>query len=247
MSENETDKKWMRHAVNLARRSWGQTHPNPLVGAVLVESGEAVAEGWHRADGGAHAEVEALRALGRPPAQDATLYVTLEPCSTQGRTGACTSAILKAGISRVVVGSEDPNPAHAGQGLEVLRKAGVEVLAGVEAAACADLNLIFGHWITQRKPLLAAKIATTAAGAFASPAGSGERWVTGTEARTDVMHWRHYFPAIGVSANTALADDPSLTVRLEGRAETAPKRFVFDRSLKTAGSLDDLKLFNDAH
>lgn len=247
MPEEATDQKWMRHALKLARRAWGQTHPNPLVGAVIVESGEAVAEGWHRADGGAHAEVEALGSLGRLPAAEATLYVTLEPCSTHGRTGACTSAILEAGIRRVVIGSEDANPAHAGQGLDLLRAAGVEVVAGVLAAECADLNLIFGHWIMRGEPLLAAKIATTGDGAFAPPAGSGERWVTGEEARADVMRWRRYFPAIGVSANTALADNPSLTVRLEGEAERSPRRFIFDRSLKTAGALDDLKLFNDAH
>ncbi len=247
MPENETDQKWMRHALKLARRAWGQTHPNPLVGAVMVESGEAVGEGWHRADGGAHAEVEALRALGRAPAADATLYVTLEPCSTHGRTGACSSAIIEAGIRRVVIGMEDPNPAHAGQGLDLLRAAGVEVVAGVLAAECADLNLIFRHWITQGKPLLAAKIATTGDGAFALPAESGERWVTGKEARADVMRWRRYFPAIGVSANTALADNPSLTVRFEGQPEASPRRFIFDRSLKTATALDDLNLFNDAH
>ena len=247
MPEVSTDEQWMRHALDLARRAWGQTHPNPLVGAVIVELGEAVAEGWHRADGGPHAEVEALRALGRAPAKDATLYVTLEPCSTCGRTGACTDAILEAGIRRVVIGAEDPNPAHVGQGVEVLRAAGVEVVAGVMAAECADLNLIFGHWITRGEPLLAAKIATTAEGAFAPPEGSGTPWVTGPEARADVMRWRQYFPAIGVSANTALSDDPRLTVRMEGAAETSPRRFVFDRELKTAGAIDRLKLYTDAH
>jgi diaminohydroxyphosphoribosylaminopyrimidine deaminase/5-amino-6-(5-phosphoribosylamino)uracil reductase len=247
MPEATTDEKWMRHALNLARHAWGQTHPNPLVGAVIVESGEAVAEGWHRADGGPHAEVEALRALGRAPAKNATLYVTLEPCSTCGRTGACTDAILAAGIRRVVIGADDPNPAHAGQGVDVLRAAGIEVVAGVLAADCADLNLIFGHWITRGEALLAAKIATTADGAFGPPGGSGTPWVTGLKARADVMHWRQYFPAIGVSANTALADDPRLTVRLEGAAETSPRRFIFDRELKTAGALDRLKLYTDAH
>lgn len=247
MPEAHTDEKWMRQALKLARGAWGQTHPNPLVGAVIVESGKVVAEGWHREDGGAHAEVMALQALGRPPAVDATLYVTLEPCSTHGRTGACSSAILKAGIQTVVVGAKDPNPAHAGQGLEVLRAAGLEVRSGILEADCADLNLIFNHWITQGVPLLALKIATTAEGAFCPPAGSGERWVTGAEARADVMCWRNYFPGIGVSANTALADNPSLTVRIAGKAEQSPRRFVFDRNLKTAGSLADLNLYTDAY
>lgn len=121
----------MRRAIGLALRGWGRTNPNPMVGAVLVEDGRVVAEGFHGSDGGPHAEREALAALGRPPGPDATLYVTLEPCSTQGRTGACTEAIIASGLRRVVAGATDPNPAHAGGGFEVLRKAGVEVEAGV--------------------------------------------------------------------------------------------------------------------
>ena len=246
MTENEIDQKWMRHAVDLASRAWGQTHPNPLVGAVIVESGAVVAEGWHRADGGAHAEIEALKELGRAPAADATLYVTLEPCSTYGRTGACTTALIEAGFRRVVVGMEDPNPAHAGQGLDLLREAGVEVVAGVLAAECADLNLIFQHWITRKTPLIAAKIATTSEGDFV-PQEKGVRWVTGPEARLDVMRWRHYFPAIGVSARTVLNDDPALTVRLAGLPEQSPKRIVLDRKLSTAKNLNDLKIYKDAY
>ncbi|CAI8328096.1 MAG: Riboflavin biosynthesis protein RibD [Opitutia bacterium UBA7350] len=245
MPENYTDQKWMRHALNLARRAWGQTHPNPLVGAVIVESDAVVAEGWHRADGAAHAEVEALNELGRAPAKDATLYVTLEPCSTHGRTGACTSAILEAGFRRVVIGADDPNPVHAGKGLQILRAAGVEVVNGVLAAESTDLNLIFKHWITQKTPLIAAKIATTGEGEFA-PSEREARWVTGAEARLDVMRWRQYFPAIGVSANTALSDDPALTVRQASLPEQSPRRFVFDRNLKTAKALKDLKIFKDA-
>ena len=128
----------MRRAIELARRAWGRTHPNPLVGAVIVEDGQVVAEGFHAQDGGPHAERVALAALGRAPRTGATIYVTLEPCSTHGRTGACCDAIRESGIRRVVVGATDPNPAHEGGGFAMLRAAGVEVVTGVLAKECAD-------------------------------------------------------------------------------------------------------------
>ena len=130
-----------------------------MVGAVIVENGEIVAEGWHRKRRYFHAEVVALDTLGRRPSEDAVLYVTLEPCSTCGHTGACTEAIIAAGISHVVIRRKDPNPKHAGRGLERLRAAGVRVRSGVSADLCTDLNLIFNHWITEGTPLLSAKMA----------------------------------------------------------------------------------------
>ena len=142
----------MRRAIDLAQRAWGRTHPNPMVGAVLVEDGQVTAEGFHEKDGGPHAERIALSSLMRNPIPGATLYVTLEPCSTAGRTGACTDAILSAGIRRVVVGAVDPNPAHAGKGLDILRAAGIEVVTGVLGEECADLNLIYNHWIAKGRP-----------------------------------------------------------------------------------------------
>src|SRR4051812_24947922 len=143
---------FMRRAIEVARRGWGDTHPNPLVGALIVEGGEVVAEGFHAKAGEPHAEVNALKALGRKPAAGATLYVTLEPCCTHGRTPPCTEAILAAGLSRVVVGATDPNPAHAGNAFELLRAGGVEVITGVLAEDCTDLNLIFNHRITTGRP-----------------------------------------------------------------------------------------------
>jgi diaminohydroxyphosphoribosylaminopyrimidine deaminase/5-amino-6-(5-phosphoribosylamino)uracil reductase len=216
-----------------------------MVGALIVEGGEIVAEGWHHAAGQPHAEIEALRALGRQPAEDAILYVTLEPCSTCGRTGACTDAIIGSGIRRVVVGAVDPNPAHAGQGLSILRAAGIEVIVGVLADDCSDLNLIFNHWIVKQSPFFAAKMALTLDGKFAAASGHS-KWVTGEIARADVMRWRRYFPAIAVGANTVLCDDPSLTSRIDGEV-WCPRRFVFDRQLRTA-ELETLpQLYTDAH
>jgi len=227
-----SDRAWMERALELARRGWGTTHPNPMVGAVIVENGAEAARGWHARDGGEHAEAAALRDLGRAPRSGATLYATLEPCSTDGRTGACTEAIARAGVRRVVVGARDPNPAHAGAGIERLRAAGVEVLDGVLAGECEDLNLIFNHWIVAGRPLAAAKCALTLDGKFAARTGHS-RWVTGEAARADVMRWRRLFPAIAVSAGTALRDNPRLTSRMKG-GEWCPRRFVLDRDLETA-------------
>ncbi len=245
MAESSIHEPYMARALELARRAWGHTHPNPMVGALIVEQGEIVAEGWHHKAGEAHAEIQALRALGRQPSQDATMYVTLEPCSTHGTTGACTDAIRRAGIKQVVVGATDPNPDHAGHGLEVLRRAGVEVISGVLANECSELNLIFNHWIEQQTPFFAAKIATTLDGKFAASNGHSQ-WVTGELARADVMRWRRYFPSIAVSANTALADNPSLTSRMTGEG-WCPKRFVLDRDLRTERHMGELKLYTDEH
>jgi len=222
----------MHRALLLARRGWGDTHPNPMVGCVLVEDGQVTAEGFHARDGGPHAERVALASLGRNPIPGATLYVTLEPCSTEGRTGACTDAILAAGIRRVVVGAADPNPAHAGRGFEVLRRAGADVTTGVLERECADLNLIFNHWILSGSPLVAGKVATTIDGRIATRTGDSQ-WITGEAARADVHHWRRLFPAIGVGAGTILTDNPKLTARCEGQPEWCPIRFVFDGRLRS--------------
>ena len=222
----------MRRALAVAHSVWGNTAPNPMVGAVIVEDGRVVAEGATAPDGGPHAERQALAALGRSPARDATLYVTLEPCCTAGRTGACTDAIIAAGLKRVVVGATDPNPVHAGHGFEVLRQAGVEVTTGVLARECTDLNLIFNHWITAGTPLIAAKVASTLDGKLACRTGAS-RWITGEVARADVHRWRRLFPGIAVGAMTVLKDNPRLTARVPGQTEWAPWRFVFDGLLRT--------------
>jgi len=170
--------------------------------------------------------------------------VTLEPCCTHGRTGACTEAILASGIRRVVVGATDPNPAHAGRGYEVLRAAGVEVITGVLERECADLNLIFNHWITQGTPLIAAKVASTLDGKLACRTGQSQ-WITNEESRADVHRWRRLFPAIAVGAMTILKDNPRLTARPRGEAEWCPWRFVFDGLLRTVVDKNLPRVFTD--
>jgi diaminohydroxyphosphoribosylaminopyrimidine deaminase/5-amino-6-(5-phosphoribosylamino)uracil reductase len=238
----------MREAIAEARAALGHTHPNPAVGAVLVHAGAIVARGHTAPAGGPHAEVAALRAFaatGLRPTAATTLVVTLEPCSTHGRTPPCTEAIRAAGIRRVIVGATDPNPRHAGRGFALLRAAGIEVTAGVLAGDCTDLNLIFNHWIRTGRPLLAGKIATTLDGRIATRTGAA-KWITGAAARADVMRWRRYFPAIAVGAGTVLADNPRLTARAEDAPEWCPLRFIFDRRLATLAG-DPPQVYGDAH
>lgn len=234
----------MRRALELARSVWGTTHPNPMVGAVIVEEGHIVGEGATAPDGGPHAERLALLARGKTPRPGATLYVTLEPCSTPGRTGACTDAIIASGIKRVVIGATDPNPAHAGRGFEVLRAAGIEVISGVLERECTDLNLVFNHWITRGGPLIAAKVASTLDGKLACRTGES-KWITNEKARADVHRWRRLFPGIAVGAMTILKDNPRLTARQAGAPEWAPWRFVFDGLLRTVVDKNLPAVFTD--
>lgn len=237
---------FMRRALELAQSVWGRTAPNPMVGAVLVEDGKIVAEGATAPDGGPHAERLALLARGKPPRPGATLYVTLEPCSTHGRTGACTEAIIASGIKRVVVGAADPNPAHAGRGFAVLREAGIEVITGVLERDCMDLNLIFNHWITTGTPLFATKSAVTLDGCIACRNGES-KWITGEAARADVMRWRRLFPAIAVGAGTVMKDNPKLTARIPGEEPWCPVRFVFDGLLRSVIDKNLPQLYTDAN
>ena len=188
-----------------------------MVGALIVEHGMVVAEGWHQQAGGPHAEVVALQDLGRKPEEGAEMYVSLEPCSSTGRTPPCTSAILNAGIKKVVVGAIDPDSRHAGHGLDLLREHGVEVvLAPPELGErAARLNFIFNQYVITGRPLIALKMATSLNGMVAERAGYPSR-VTGEAARADVMHWRRLFPAICVGSGTVIADDPSYYCPLAG-------------------------------
>ncbi len=241
---SEQDTRFMQRAIELARKGWGTTHPNPMVGAVIVDHSKVVGEGYHAQAGSDHAEIVALKSVTSSLSRDATLYVNLEPCSTQGRMPPCTEAIIDAGIGRVVIGMVDPNPVHQGKGLRILRAAGVEVDVGVLKLECEDLNLIFNHWITRGKPFFAGKLATTLDGRIATRSGHS-RWITGEDARKDVMQWRRLFPAIAVGSETVLKDDPRLTSRRK-ESEWSPIRFIFDRRLRTL--TDPLpRVYTDSH
>ena len=202
-----------------------------MVGALIVDGGETVGEGFHERAGGPHAEVRALGDVEGELSDRASLYTTLEPCSTVGRTPACTAAILNARISKVVVGAIDPSSQHRGRGLQILRDAGIEVVTGVLEKECEDLNLIFNFRESRERPLFAGKVATTLDGRVATRTGRSQ-WITGKEARADVMKWRRLFPAIAVGSGTVLTDDPRLTSRL-GEEHWCPLRFVFDTTLRT--------------
>lgn len=236
----------MRQALRLAKRAYGCTSPNPLVGAVVVRNGKMLGQGWHRRAGEPHAEIAALRDAERRghSAKGATLYVTLEPCCTHGRTPPCTEAIQAAGIRRVVGGATDPNPAHAGRGFRILRKAGVEVTTGVLAEECVQLNEAFNHWIVHRTPFVTVKSAMTLDGKIARATGES-KWITSERARAVAMRLRQGADAILVGVNTVLADDPGLTIRpprAEGRRQQSdgstrqPKmlrRMVLDSQART--------------
>lgn len=231
--DDEQKERFFARVLKLARKGWGSTHPNPMVGALVVERGEIVAEGYHHACGEPHAEIEAFSSLGREPDPEAVLFVSLEPCSTHGKTPPCTAAILESGIKKVFVATTDPNPKHAGRGIGILVKAGVEVELAPDSVRkeAERMNLIFNHNMLTGGPLVALKLAESANGMVAERSGYPSE-VTGAEAREDVMRWRRLFPAICVGSGTLLADDPSLTSRLPDET-WCPARILVDSSLST--------------
>jgi diaminohydroxyphosphoribosylaminopyrimidine deaminase/5-amino-6-(5-phosphoribosylamino)uracil reductase len=233
------DPKYLRQALRLAGRGYGQTSPNPMVGAVLVKAGKVIGQGWHHRAGEPHAEIEALRDAerrGNSP-KGATLYVTLEPCCTQGRTPPCTDAIKAAGIKRVVAAATDPNPAHAGRGIRILQRAGIRVTTGVLAEEATRLNERFNHWIVHRTPFVIVKAAMTLDGKIATASGES-KWITGPKARAEGMRLRAGADAILVGVNTVLADDPSLTARLASTRKSGVnaarlRRIILDSQART--------------
>lgn len=232
----------MRAALAEARRGLGRTSPNPAVGAVIVRGGRILARGFHRAAGRPHAEIEALRALPSPAdAQGATIYVTLEPCSTHGRTPPCTDAIRRAGIKRVVYGATDPNPAHAGRADALLRAHGIAVTAGVLAADCAALNRAWNYWIKTGRPWVIAKCGLSLDGRISSHPEA--RWITNADSRSDAMQLRAGVDAILIGGGTARADNPRLTLR-GIRGARQPWRVVVTKSGRLPKTLH---LFQDRH
>jgi diaminohydroxyphosphoribosylaminopyrimidine deaminase/5-amino-6-(5-phosphoribosylamino)uracil reductase len=226
----------MRQALALAKRGYGQTSPNPMVGAVLVKNGRIIGRGWHRRAGEPHAEIEALRTAKRRgnDVRGATLYVTLEPCSTSGRTPPCTDAIRSAGIREVIIGAIDPNPAHAGHGLQILRSAGIRIGPSILADDAARLNESFNHWIVHRTPFVTLKAAMSVDGKTATRSGES-KWITSAASRGRAMKLRQGADAILVGVNTVLADDPSLTVRLRGVSKSV-RRIILDSVGRTSVS-----------
>jgi diaminohydroxyphosphoribosylaminopyrimidine deaminase/5-amino-6-(5-phosphoribosylamino)uracil reductase len=236
----------MERALALAESGAGTVSPNPMVGAVVVgPDGSVLGEGAHEEYGGAHAEVNALRAAheqgGAAALREATLYVTLEPCSHHGKTPPCTTRILEAGAPRVVVGTLDPYPKAQGAGIRQLREEGVAVEVGVCEHACRRLNEAFFHHVETGRPLVTLKVAQTLDGRIATRTGHS-KWVSGEASRTLVHEWRAALDGVLVGRGTARSDDPRLTVRhVEGRQ---PQRIVLDRE----GTLPpDRTLFTDAH
>jgi len=203
------DRMMMQRCIQLARRAEGRTTPNPLVGAVIVQNEKIIGEGFHPAAGQPHAEVFALREAGEH-SRGATIYVNLEPCNHYGKTPPCSEALVKAGVAKVVVGMVDPNPKVSGSGIDRLRTAGIEVVVGVEEAACRQLNEAFIHRILYQRPLGILKYAMTLDGKIAATSGHS-KWVTSQQSRTYVHQLRSACDAVIVGSNTVLADNPYLT------------------------------------
>jgi diaminohydroxyphosphoribosylaminopyrimidine deaminase / 5-amino-6-(5-phosphoribosylamino)uracil reductase len=222
----EFDRTMIRRCLTLARQALGQTAPNPMVGAVIVQDQKIVGEGFHPQAGQPHAEVFALRAAGER-ARGAIAYVSLEPCSHFGRTPPCADALIAAGVSKVVVGMVDPNPKVAGAGIARLRSAGIEVEVGVEAAACEELNEAFIYQMNHQRPFGIFKYAMTLDGKIAATTGHSA-WVTAPEARAWVHQLRAGCDAIVVGGNTVRRDNPHLTSHGQGHN---PRRVVMSRSL----------------
>jgi diaminohydroxyphosphoribosylaminopyrimidine deaminase / 5-amino-6-(5-phosphoribosylamino)uracil reductase len=224
----------LERAVELAERGRGTTHPNPLVGAVVVRDGEFVGEGWHERKGGPHAEVVALEAAGER-ARGATLFVTMEPCAHHGSTPPCTDAVLAAGIVRVVAGSLDPNP-EAGGGLALLAGRGVETEL-VDSFTARALNEAWRTWVVRRRPFVILKLAVTLDGRVAM---GDRRWITGEESRRRVHELRAQVDAVAVGTGTARTDAPLLTARKVGTVRQ-PRRLAFGRTPLPAGSELELR------
>ncbi|MFL5767982.1 MAG: bifunctional diaminohydroxyphosphoribosylaminopyrimidine deaminase/5-amino-6-(5-phosphoribosylamino)uracil reductase RibD [Actinomycetota bacterium] len=243
MSENEnrTDAEWMRRALELSERGRGMVAPNPIVGAVVVRDGRSIGEGFHRGPGTAHAEVVALREAGAA-ASGATLYTTLEPCAHFGRTPPCTGEIIDAGITRVVAALRDPHDIVDGRGFAKLRDAGVEVTEDVLAADAARQLEGYTSQVRTGLPFVVLKMAATLDGKVAARDGSS-RWITSDEARADAHLLRSESDAILVGSGTALADDPSLTVRDAVREGAQPLRVLADARgrVQPAGRLFDVE------
>lgn len=236
----DADEQFMRAALREARRGAGLTSPNPAVGAVLAATGRIIAVGHHRRAGAPHAEAECLDACRSAVPSNATLYVTLEPCSTSGRTGACTDRIVAAGVRNVVIGATDPNPRHAGRGIEILQQCGVKVRSGILADECTALNEAFNKWIVSGIPFVIAKCGMSLDGRL-TRRPTESRWITSAATRKHAQQLRASVDAILIGAETLRADDPRLTAR-GMRGAKQPWRVVVTRSNRLP---KEARLFTD--
>ncbi|MGI8427946.1 MAG: bifunctional diaminohydroxyphosphoribosylaminopyrimidine deaminase/5-amino-6-(5-phosphoribosylamino)uracil reductase RibD [Solirubrobacteraceae bacterium] len=227
-SKTDTDRRHLARAIELAEQGRGRVSPNPLVGAVIGRDEEIIGEGFHRAPGAPHAEIEAIHAAGHHSLQGATLYVSLEPCCHQGRTPPCTDAIREAGITRVMVASDDPSAHASGRGLGILRDEGIEVVIADGELSCRArlLNQPFRKRARTGRPWVLSKSSMTLDGKAATRRGDS-KWIPGEASRYRAHHWRAESDAVAVGIGTALADDPLLSARVDGVARQ-PRRVVFD-------------------
>lgn len=229
------DQDYMRMAIELAQNGAGWVNPNPLVGAIVVKNDQVIGRGWHTKFGALHAEREALASCVESP-KGSTVYVTLEPCCHWGKTPPCTQALIEAEVSRVVVGSPDPNPLVAGKGIAQLKEAGISVTEGVLEEECNGVNRVFFHYIQAKTPYVIAKYAMTLDGKIATKTGAS-KWITSEKARKRVHLDRQRYSAIMVGINTVLTDNPQLTCRLESKEVKNPLRVVLDSYLRITPDL----------
>lgn len=227
-----TDEEYMRRAIELAHRGEGGVNPNPLVGAVIVKDGEIIGEGAHLRYGSLHAERNAIKAAKEngKDLRGSTIYVTLEPCCHHGHQPPCTEAIVEEGISKVVIGSRDPNPLVHGKGAAFLKEHGVEVVEDFLKDECDELNPVFFHYITTKTPYVVMKCAESLDGKIATVTGESQ-YISGEESRLEVMRMRNKYKGIMIGIGTALADDPMLTCRLPEGGRN-PVRIICDKSLR---------------
>ncbi len=223
-----TDEQYMQKAIELAEKGIGFVNPNPLVGAVIVKDGRIIGEGYHERYGEPHAERNALKHCTEDP-KGAVMYVTLEPCCHHGKNPPCTEAVIESGISKVFVGSNDPNPLVAGKGIAQLRAAGIEVVTEFCKAQCDEINRVFFHYITTKTPFCVMKTAMTADGKTATWTGLS-KWISGEESRRHVHETRKRVAGIMIGIGTVLADDPMLNCRLENPSH--PARIICDTNLQ---------------
>ena len=226
--EENIDEKYMRMAIELAKKGAGAVNPNPMVGAVVVKNGEVIGKGYHKFFGGPHAEVYALEEAGED-AHGATIYVTLEPCSHYGKTPPCAKKIIDMGIKKCFIGSSDPNPKVAGKGVAMLKEAGIEVVENVLKEECDEVNQVFFKYIKTKIPYLFVKCGITLDGKIALSNGIS-KWITNSIAREKVQYYRNKFMGIMVGINTVLTDNPSLTTRIENGVN--PFRIIVDPNLQ---------------